>query len=42
MRGNANQNVTLNAEVKAYIVETKRDNEAKVQRSPNLDIQTGK
>ena len=42
MRGNANQNVTLNAEVKAYIVETKRDSEAKLQRAPNLDIQSGK
>ena len=42
MRGNANQNVTLNAEVKAYIVETKRDSEAKLQRAPNLDIQNGK
>ena len=42
MRGNANQNITLNAEVKAYIVETKRDSEAKLQKAPNLDIQSGK
>lgn len=42
MRGNSKQNVTFNAEVKAYIVDSKKEAETRLQKSPDFDIQTGK